>query len=69
MPWAFKVQFWWGGENEYFIEIRGGEVERDKKNKITTVTFTQVDTCWTWDPNGVEEIIFLDFIKLTKAKL
>ena len=61
MPWAYKVQFWWGGENEYFIEIRGGEVHKDKRTKILTVTFTQEDTCWTWDPSGNETIIHIDF--------
>ena len=61
LPWAYKVQFWWGGEEEYFIEIRGGTVHKDKRTKILTVTFTQEDTCWTWDPNGVERIIFIDF--------
>ena len=61
MPWAYKVQFWWGGENEYFIEIRGGEVHEEKRTKILTVTFTQEDTCWTWDPSGVEIIIFIEF--------
>ena len=61
LPWAYKVQFWWGGEEEYFIEIRGGTVTKDKKSRILTATFTQEDTCWTWDPNGVEKIIFIDF--------
>ncbi|MCK4383515.1 MAG: hypothetical protein KAW66_09505 [Candidatus Lokiarchaeota archaeon] len=61
MPWAYKVQFWWGGENEYFIEIRGGEVHLEKRTKIITVTFTQEDTCWIWDPVGVEIIIFIEF--------
>jgi hypothetical protein len=61
LPWAYKVQFWWGGEEEYFIEIRGGTVTKDKKSRILTATFTQEDTCWTWDPKGVERIIFIDF--------
>jgi hypothetical protein len=61
LPWAYKVQFWWGGEEEYFIEIRGGTVTKDKKSGILTGTFTTADTCWTWDPNVVEEIIFIDF--------
>ncbi|MFX0044105.1 MAG: hypothetical protein ACFE8L_14415 [Candidatus Hodarchaeota archaeon] len=61
MPWAYKVQFWWGGEYEYFIEIRGGEVHEDKRTKILTVIFTKEDTCCTWDPNGDEEIIFIEF--------
>jgi hypothetical protein len=61
LPWAYKVQFWWGEEEEYFIEIRGGTVHKDKRTKILTATFTQEDTCWTWDPNGVERIIFIDF--------
>jgi hypothetical protein len=68
LPWNYKVQFWWGGANEYFIEIRGGEIERDKKAGWIKVTFTQDDTCWTWDPNGVEEIIYVDFT-LTRQKL
>jgi len=64
LPWAYKVQFWWGEvPNDYFIEIRGGTVHKDKRTKILTATFTQEDTCWTWH-NGVEEIIFIDFTLL-----
>jgi len=62
LEWAYKVQFWWEeeGEGEYFIEIRGGEVHKDKRTKILIVTFTKEDTCWTWGPSG-EEIINIEF--------
>ena len=64
LPWAYKVQFWWGEvPNDYFIEIRGGTVSKDKKTGVLTGTFTTADTCWTWH-NGVEEIIFIDFTLL-----
>ena len=68
MPWVYKVQFWWGGKNEYFIEIKGGEVHEDKRTKILTVTFTKEDTCGTWDPNDVEEIIFNEFTLIRKPQ-
>jgi hypothetical protein len=43
---GYIVQFWtWNwdddipGNDDYFFEIRGGDVVRDRKNKVTTVTF------------------------------
>jgi len=50
-PYAgYKVQFWtWDselddpGDGDYFFEIRGGEVQRDRKNKVLTVTFTDTN--------------------------
>ena len=53
MEWAYKVQFWWGegGDGcfyDYFIEIRGGEVHKDKKTKILNVTFDNVLTFELW---------------------
>jgi hypothetical protein len=43
MQWDYKVQFWWNeSDTQYFIEIRGGEVHRDRKTKILTVTFDNV---------------------------
>ena len=48
MPWDYKVQFsWTEGDTEYFIEIRGGEVHKDKKTKIVTVTF-DIETWELW---------------------
>jgi hypothetical protein len=48
MPWAYKVQFWWTeSDTEYFIEIRGGEKNQDKKTKILTVVFTG-EECNIW---------------------
>jgi len=53
LKWAYKVQFWWGegGDGyfyEYFIEIRGGDIERDRKTKILTVTFENVPCYEIW---------------------
>ena len=49
MPWDYKVQFWWTEDGtEYFIEIRGGEVHKDKKTKILTVTFENVPSYEIW---------------------
>ena len=59
MPWAYKVQFWWTeteGNTEYFIEIRGGEVHKDKKTKILTVTFVEVP-CKIWINNDDSEVL------------
>jgi hypothetical protein len=40
VPGDYVVQFWWGAEPDgYFIEIRGGELEYDKRTRILTVTF------------------------------
>jgi hypothetical protein len=48
MPWAYKVQFWWTeNDMEYFIEIRGGEKNQNKKTKILTVVFTG-EECNIW---------------------
>ena len=48
MPWEYIVQFWWTeGDTEYFIEIRGGEKDQNKKTKILTVTF-HMETCNIW---------------------
>ena len=48
MDWAYKVQFWWTeSDTEYFIEIRGGEENQDKKTKILTVVFTG-EECNIW---------------------
>ena len=49
---SYIVQFWWGegGDGyfyEYFIEIRGGEENQDKKTKILTVVFTG-EECNIW---------------------
>jgi len=50
MPWDYLVKFWWTeteGGTEYFIEIRGGEAQKDKKTKILTVVFTG-EECNIW---------------------
>lgn len=36
----YIVQFWWGeAPDDYFVEIRGGELDYDKKSSVLTVTF------------------------------
>ena len=53
----YMVKFWtWDNEDrdpgvgDYFFEIRGGEIVRDRKAKILTVTFTdEPATVWVYD--------------------
>jgi hypothetical protein len=40
----YKVQFWWDYHADLGIEIIGGEIHKDKKTKVLTVTFTN-DEC------------------------
>ena len=55
----YMVKFWtWDNEakdpgaGDYFFEIRGGEIVRDRKAKILTVTFTdEPATVWVYDDN------------------
>jgi len=49
----YMVKFWWGegGDDyfyEYFIEIRGGDIESNKKTKSLTVTFENVPCYEIW---------------------
>jgi hypothetical protein len=70
LPWNYKVSFWWTEENTTdttLIVVRGGETEWNKKAGLLKVTFTQ-DTCWIYYPNGVEDIIYVDFV-LTRQKI
>jgi hypothetical protein len=61
LPWAYKVQFWWTENNkEIFLEVRGGVIQKDRRNKITTVTFTR-DTCEIWIDNALTEKVLVDF--------
>jgi hypothetical protein len=67
--WDYMVQFWLGEEPEddYFIEIRGGEKEYDRRNKILTVTFTEERMTIT-DPGGNSTDVFVSF-SLTRAPI
>jgi hypothetical protein len=62
LPWDYKVQFWWGGEpgNNYFIEINGGVLQRDKRTKITTVTFTN-EQMTIWYPDNTSDFVDVSF--------
>jgi hypothetical protein len=44
---AYIVQFWWTDANDYFIQIKGGDIEENKKTKSLTVTFNDVP-CEIW---------------------
>jgi hypothetical protein len=44
---AYKVQFW-NDDLEIFIEIIGGDIDNDKKNKILTVTFENEECFEYW---------------------
>ncbi len=65
----YIVQFWWEEEpdNDYFIEIRGGETEYDKRTKVLTVTFSEEEmTIWQ---NGEElPAEYVSFV-LTRAPI
>ncbi|MCG6957865.1 MAG: hypothetical protein LJF04_17885 [Gemmatimonadetes bacterium] len=40
VPGDYIVQFWWGeSPDDYFLEIRGGEVTYDKRARLLTVRF------------------------------
>ena len=67
LPWAYMVQFWWTENNTVtFLEVRGGVVQKDKKNKVTTVTFTN-EQCKIWINDVITEKVLVDFI-LTRTE-
>jgi len=39
----YKVQFWWNYDLDLGIEIIGGVIDYDKRDKVLTVTFTNED--------------------------
>lgn len=43
-PKSYIVQFW---TDTMFLEVRGGTIHKDPRNKITTVTFTD-EECEIW---------------------
>jgi hypothetical protein len=62
MPWEYKFQFWWDEDGtEYFIEIRGGEVHRDRKTKIVSVTFDMVETYEIWIGYELQDSVTVTF--------
>ena len=63
----YIVQFWWGEEpeNDYFIEIRGGVKEYDKRTKVLTVTFENEKMTVT-DPDQNPTDVLVSFV-LTRA--
>jgi len=53
---SYIVQFW---TNALYLEVRGGVIQEDKINKITTVTFTD-ETCEI-DVSGEVNIVTVSF--------
>jgi hypothetical protein len=51
----YKVQFW---TEEFGIEIIGGEVDNDKKNKTLTVTFAKEDCVDLYTKTFIEKVDF-----------
>ena len=65
---SYLVQFWWTeGVNDYFIEIIGGDIERDRKTKSLTVTFVDVP-CKIWINDLPKEPVTVSF-NLTRAQM
>ena len=66
---SYMVQFWWTeGGTDYFIEIRGGDIEEDKKNKILTATFTNASCVIEINGTVTGSPVTVNFT-LTRAKL
>ena len=61
--WEYLVQFWWEEDpgTDYFIEIRGGEKEYDKKSRKTTVTFAD-EEMQIIDPSGASTYVYVSFV-------
>ena len=61
-PGDYLVQFWWEEEPDtgYFVEIRGGEKEYDKRTKILTVTFSEEEMTII-HPDGDETYVDVSF--------
>jgi hypothetical protein len=63
-PGDYLVKFWSGS---MYLEIRGGEKQYDRRNKILTVTFENVP-CEIWIGEVLTATVDVSFI-LTRAKL
>ena len=64
----YLVKFWWTeGETDYFIEIRGGDIESNKKPKSLTVTFDEVP-CKIYIDNILTATVPVNFI-LKRAQM
>jgi hypothetical protein len=64
---SYIVQFSWTDGSDYFIEIIGGDIEWNKKEKSLTVTFDKVP-CEIWIDGEYTETKPVDFI-LTREEL
>lgn len=63
---SYMVQFWWTDNgSDYFIEIRGGVFQEDKKTKTLTATFTDAP-CKTWIDDVLTSTVPVTF-NLTRA--
>ena len=59
---SYMVQFsWTNNGSDYFIEIRGGVFQEDKKTKTLTATFTTAP-CEIWINNSLSNTVPVNFI-------
>jgi hypothetical protein len=64
---SYIVQFWWiEAAGEYFIEVKGGVLQEDKKNKSLIVTFTD-EPCGIRFDNLLIETVPVNFV-LTRSQ-
>lgn len=64
---SYMVQFWWTEIDDYFIEIRGGVFQEDKKSKALTATFTDAP-CEIWINDVFTSTVSVNFT-LTRSEL
>ncbi len=54
----YKVQFWWDYDNDLGIEIIGGVIDHDRKNKVLTVTFENEECVYIKSKNFIQLVNF-----------
>ena len=63
-PGDYLVKYWAGS---MYLEIRGGEKQYDRRNKILIVTFEQVP-CEIWIDDVLTDTVPIDFV-ITRTRL
>ncbi len=54
----YKVQFWWDYVADLGIEIIGGEIHHDRKNKVLTVTFENEECVYIKSKTPIKYVNF-----------
>ena len=62
---SYMVQFMWSENENYFIEIKGGVFNEDKKTKTLIATFKNAQ-CEIWINNHLSSTVLVNFV-LTRA--